>query len=96
MSYVFWDDQNRITLIHNAPEKLSDDVKEQGLEVNSDDIPEKENRYGQRAVRYIDPDTGDMWVEYEDRPLNEEERAEELEKSIDDLWESHLESEELI
>jgi len=82
MSYVFWDNQNRITLIHNAPEKLSDDVKEQGLEVNSDDIPEKENRYGQRAVRYIDPDTGDMWVEYEDRPLNEEERAEKLENTM--------------
>ena len=75
MSYVFWDDQNRITLIHNAPEKLSDDVKEQGLEVNANDIPDREQREGKRAVRYIDPDTGDMWVEYEDRPLTPEEKT---------------------
>ena len=82
MSYVFWDDENRITLIHNAPEKLNEEVKEQGLEVNSNDIPDTEQRHGQKAVRYIDPDTGDMWVEYKDRPLNEEERAEKLENTM--------------
>jgi len=96
MSYVFWDNENRITLIHNAPEKLSEKAKEQGLEVNSNDIPDTEQRHGQKAVRYIDPDTGDMWVEYRDRPLNEEEKIQEVEENLDDLWESHLESEGLI
>ena len=94
MSYVFWDNENRITLIHNAPEKLSEEVKEQGLEVNSDDIPEKENRYGQRAVRYIDPDTGDMWVEYEDRPLTPEEKTQQYISKLAQISTSGLVKEE--
>ena len=96
ISYVFTDSQNRVTLKHNKPEKLSDVQKEQGYEVNREDIPDKpETDKGEKAVLYY-TEEGGFWYKTIERELTEAERLEEVEEGIDLLLELELEKEGLI
>ena len=67
----FTDDKHRITMHHSNPDKLTDKQKNGGYLVES--LPQKEQKLGKSAVRYYNPNTGEIWVEYADRPLTPEE-----------------------
>lgn len=81
------DTRGRITLIHNQPyhEKhgLSEERIKEGIEVDS--VPKSDNKEGKKAVVYINPQTKEIWYEYEDKKLSEEDRISELEKRIKEL-----------
>ncbi len=88
MPLVFYEqeaeDRARVTLIHHKPEQLSEERREQGIEV--DEVPEKEQKEGKRSLPYIDPSTGDFWYEYEDLPEDDPHmvslRLSEVEKAV--------------
>ena len=65
------DDKHRVTMHHPDPDKLTDKQKKNGFLVDS--VPGKEQKIGKSATRYYNPNTGEIWVEYADRPLSPEE-----------------------
>lgn len=92
---IFTNEDNKVTLTHFKPEQLSEDRKSKGYKI--DNIPDKpETDRGEKAVKYYNPDTEEIYYKIEERPLTQEEKREENEESLDDLWQSHLESEGLI
>jgi len=75
----------KITMIHNQPYDEKNGLPleriKQGIEVES--VPKRENIEGKKAVAYINPQTKEIWYEYEDIPLTkEEQRIKELEDRI--------------
>ena len=74
------DDKHRITMHHTNPDKLTDKQKNGGYLVES--LPQKEQKLGKSAVRYYNPQTNEIWVEYNDRPLSQEEMETEEAKAL--------------
>lgn len=83
MAMVFYNEENQVTLTHYMPEQLPEEMKAQGVEVG--EIPEPEERERKMPVLYINPDTKELWYEYVDRPLTEEERMQEMEQILADM-----------
>lgn len=54
---------------HNFPEMLTDEEKEGSISI--DTPPETEFPVGKVGVLYCNPETGNVWYEYVDRPLTE-------------------------
>jgi len=77
------DEKHRIISYHPQPEKLTDEQKEGTYEV--EEMPEKEQRVGESGIRYFNPKTKEVWVEYKERPLSPEEvESEEGQAKIED------------
>lgn len=87
MAYIFYDETGFVNLIHYKPELLPDEVKQEGYEVEV--IPEPEEAEGKVAHLHFSPTTKELWYEYEDIPLTEEEllmqRVADLEAVVDAL-----------
>lgn len=85
---IFLDkDTNRVKQIHYKPEILPNKVKEAGYEVDS--LPEVEEIKGKRPELHYNPETKELWYEYKDKELTQEEKIAELEKKIDQIL-AHL------
>lgn len=74
----------KVTTIHYKPELLSGEQRAKGIEV--DNIPDAEEQQGKSAVLYYNPKTNELFHEYVDRPLTEEERLTRIEEENLDLW----------
>ena len=74
------DDKHKIAMHHPDPSKLTDKQKKGGYLVDS--LPVKEQKLGKSAVRYYNPNTKEVYVEYNDRPLSQEEMETEEAKEI--------------
>jgi len=61
----------KVTAIHYRPDLLTDKQKAKTIEVEM--VPEAEQLKGKTAQLYINPETKEMWYEYTDRPLTQEE-----------------------
>ena len=74
------DDKHRIVMHHPDLSKLTDKQKNGGYLVDS--LPVKEQKLGKSAVRYYNPNTKEVYVEYNDRPLTPEEMETEEAKAL--------------
>lgn len=67
--------------------KTQEELEQEGILV--DGIPEPQQIEGKSAILYCNPDTKELWYEYEDIPLTPEEeqqkKIESLEQSIAEL-----------
>lgn len=61
----------KVNAINHTSDTIPLDAKQTVLKV--DTLPAKEILYGKRAVTYANPKTGEIWYEYVDRPLTQEE-----------------------
>ena len=79
--------KDRVTNIHYKPERLTAEQKQAAiiLPIDEKDMPERENRPGKFAALYINPQTEELWVEYEDRPLTQEELLMEISQKLTNL-----------
>lgn len=62
---------------------VTDEMKKTMIQVGK--IPTAEEREGKQPVLYVNPETLELWYEYEPRPLTDAERIVELEKTQGDL-----------
>lgn len=87
-------DGEEVTTIHYMPfdtehglNKTAEELEQEGILVDS--IPEPEEVEGKDPVLYCNPETKELWYEYEDIPKTEEEiqaeKVESLEQSIAEL-----------
>lgn len=87
MSYVFYNleskGRGKVNLIHNAPEQLSTEELAKGLQVET--MPPKPTKVpvGTNVVLYINPETKEMWYEFESRPLNQYEQIQEIQQKLE-------------
>lgn len=93
MNYLFYENETeikgRVTLTYGVtppPNLLSIP------HVEVENIPDPERIAGKNAMLYVNPQTGELWYEYTDRPLTPEEemvqlKAEQalMKKAMDDL-----------
>jgi len=70
-------------MYHKNPDVLKTSEKQDGVMVDS--IPEIEQRVGKRGVLMYQEPTNTVYVEYEDRPLNEEETMAKMQNDMDYL-----------
>lgn len=76
----------KITRIHFRPDLLTAEQKSNAIMVDA--IPtEPERIKGKAIVLFINPNTKEMWYEYEDRALNQEEHLEDISKKLTELIE---------
>lgn len=61
----------KVLLIHNYPDELDVAFKAQGILVDSVPVPNAPT--GKVPSLYINPKTNEMWYEYNDVPLSEQE-----------------------
>ena len=61
-----------ITTIYNE-NLLTKEDKENAIEIEKESEIRKQNKVGKNCIRYYNPQTGEWWLEYEDRPLSPEE-----------------------
>ncbi len=75
------DTKARVNLIYNVepPQELKDRTD---LVMVEGERVEKENKKGKSALPYVNPQTGEFWYEYVDRPLTQEEIIEEQSEQI--------------
>ncbi len=85
------DTKARVNLIYNVepPQELKDRTD---LVMVEGERIEKENRKGKKALPYVNPQTGEFWYEYVDRPLTQDEILAEQDERIDLLLRIELES----
>jgi len=68
--------------VHNQPHLLTEKQKAKGVEVEN--IPEKPTTgRGEVAIRYINPQTKEIWHEVVSRKLNETEKMEVITEKLD-------------
>ena len=83
MSYIWTkkitDEKHHVTLVHNKPEMLSTTQKESGIDVGV--IPQPENN-GKASSLFYNPITLQLFYEYSDIPLTQEEIAEKFRNSF--------------
>ncbi|RJX40039.1 hypothetical protein D3P09_11735 [Paenibacillus pinisoli] len=73
--------KTRVVTIHYRPDLLSEGERaEFSKEVPF--VPEPEDKEGKYAVLYINRETNELWYEYYDAPLSEQERMELLERKL--------------
>lgn len=78
------DTRLKVSVIHYSPEKLTEEEKTDGILVEN--IPNKPNDiFGKSLTLFINPVTKEMWYEYEDRPLTDSEKIEQLQSVVDQL-----------
>lgn len=77
MPFILYEDGNeskaRVTLIHNRPEMLPEDMLAQGIEVEELITPD-ETQAGKDATLFINPQSKELWYEYSERQLSPEEQ----------------------
>lgn len=76
---IFYDKVNekgiaRVTTIHNAPQELTEEKLALGFEVEEVPEPDMELAKNKQVSLYCKPETKEVWVEYEERQLTEEEK----------------------
>ncbi len=91
MKWLFYEEETdikaKVMLIYNVepPEELIS----KGNYITATNIEEPEQKTGKNALPYCNPETGDFWYEYIDRPLTPEELAnqkiQEQQAQIDEL-----------
>jgi len=69
--------------MHYMPEQLTAEERAKGVSVP--EIPEAERIRGKAAALYVNPQTGDLWHEYVNVPLTQEEHMEDLREQNLDL-----------
>lgn len=88
------EEKHRVEHIHYKPEKLSEEEKNKGflLNISEQDLPNREDKIGQSAVLYFNPKTKDLWTEYFQRSLTQEEilivllqKMERIEQKLDSV-----------
>ena len=84
------DTKAKITMIHNQPHDNKNGLPREQIDkgIEKTEMPIKEDKRGKIALPYINPRTGEIWYEYVDRPLTEEERLNNLEARIEKLEKS--------
>lgn len=70
----------KVTTKHYRPDTLSDDILKSGYMIK--DEPTSQSIEGKVPVMYYNPETGEAFYEYEDRPLTPEEQ---LKKEINSI-----------
>jgi len=65
------DTKHRVISYHSAPETLTEAQKEGSITINSVPIPQQQ--VGKSTLLFCNPQTGEVWYEYQDRPLTKEE-----------------------
>ena len=83
MVFIRTDENNKITMYHENPDVLSDEDGVGGIMV--DNIPEVEQISGKHGVLMYQEPTNTVYVEYEDRPLREEEIMAKMQNDMDYL-----------
>lgn len=91
MEWLFYeketDTRAKVLLIYSVepPRELID----KGNYITVENVPNAEQKTGKTALPYCNPETGDFWYEYIDRPLTPEELAnqkiQEQQTQIDEL-----------
>ena len=77
--------KDRVTVIHYKPELLSAEQKKAIILIENEALPKAEDRPGKRAVLYVNPQTKELWHEYEDRPPTQEELLTEISQKLTTL-----------
>lgn len=87
MIYIQIDETKKVTLIHHMPfdekqgfGKTKEELEQTGALVES--IPEPYDFQDKFAVLYCNPETKELWYEYEDLPLTIEEQLAEKDAQI--------------
>ena len=75
MIALFHDGSGRVYRTHYKPERLPEEEREKAFLVEQLP-PEPDPQFGKASVLYVNPDTGDVWWEMENRPLTLEEKIE--------------------
>ena len=89
MKYLFYEKETetraKIMLIYHVepPRELLDN----GNYITLNELPTPEIIEGKTELPYCNPQTGEFWYEYIDRPLTEEEKIELLKKENEELKE---------
>lgn len=94
MIFLKYNETNKVTYQHHKPfhkkhglGKTIEQLEQEGILVDS--IPEPEQIEGKQAILYCNPDTKELWYEYEDIPKTDEdlqqEKIQALEQSIAEL-----------
>ena len=73
----------KVGVIHYRPDLLNEEQKARAIVVDS--VPEAVQQKGKSAQLYINPQTKEMWFEYTDRPLTQEELLQDISDKLDTL-----------
>ena len=79
-------DKAKIVLIHGKPKQLSPERKKEGVELDIDKMPEKDQsklNAGYRAVSYINPKTKEITYDYV--KSDKQRKVEDLEARVEEL-----------
>ena len=70
--------------IHNQPDLLSEEKKNQTFMIDDADLPDKPTlNAGETCNLFFNPETGELWYEVQERPLtDEEEKIKDLEDRV--------------
>lgn len=93
--FIRYNELNEVTFIHEMPELMSDKDKSNGIIIDNV-IPKPINQVGKDNVLCIDLEKREFYFKYVDRPLNEEELAEQQRKKISQLEAENLELKQAI
>ena len=77
--------KDKVTVIHYKPDQLSAEQKKAIILIENEALPKAENLTGKNAVLYVNPQTKELWYEYEDRPLTQEELLVEISQKLTTL-----------
>ena len=83
MVFIRTDENNKVTMYHENPDALSEEDKQGGVLVDS--IPEVEQIIGKSGKLMYQEPTNSVYVEYVDRPLNDEEAMARIQNDMDYL-----------
>lgn len=76
-------DKAKVTVTHFKPELLTVTQKSKAIMVETK--PEAVQIRGKTATLYINPITKEMWYEYTDRPLSQEELLQDISDKLTEL-----------
>ncbi|MBA7481232.1 hypothetical protein ES707_16702 [subsurface metagenome] len=77
--------KERVGVIHYKPERLSAEQRKAAIEIENEALPKAEDRPGKSAILYVNPQTKELWYEYEDRPPTQEELLTEISQKLTSL-----------
>ncbi|MBA7465932.1 hypothetical protein ES707_01104 [subsurface metagenome] len=79
--------KNRVGVIHYKPERLTAEQKAKAILIENDALPKVDILPAKSAILYLNPQTKELWYEYEDRPLTQEELLTEISQKLTALIE---------
>ena len=79
--------KNRVGVIHYKPERLTAEQKAKAILIENEALPKAEDRPRKGAVLYLNPQTKELWYEYEDRLPTQEELLTEISQKLTSLIE---------